>query len=840
MNRRLLLLVLFTLVLAQNDVMCGWSSLTMPNKRAMMLVDVIDDMVIFGGGSSGGSRTDLLETFNTTSMQWNTTRMQFARDLAGHGVSDNWVLYYGGSDFSGNVLGSWEAHNLKNGSILSGTKDPKSYVYSGTVAGKVIVAGGMSDEGIMLDTVDIWDGRTGEWSQSLSPERRGYGDSAVVGDCFYMLSGYDSDWVLSELVFYYNITSDSWGNFALSIGRTQGGVAVSGTKLYYAGGSTESIPAYYPNVDIYDSSTGLISTLPLLVPRFGVYPFLIGNVLGIAGGSTVNDELVAPWEMYNLVSGNNWTVNFGEAKFNIKGATLNGMALVAGGSLTNGESDRMDIYSCIACVPGTSGNQGYIPCSQCPAGKFSGSAASVCSDCPAGSFSGPGASTCQFCQAGKFSNSSSGSCSDCPAGSYSAGNSSKCDECPAGTESDPTATACVQCTPGNFSEIPGTACQKCQNGTTSAAGATKCVRIEIPEKTTSSEKKDPVDPGTIAGAVIGSIALLVIIIFVLIFLVMKKRRKVNTETELDEKKNESRPEYVPIKSEMTVATDAVIARQKENDWEIPFSELVFKEDDLLGSGDFGQVYYGQWRGIPVAIKKFKMDNKQFREEIAIVKNLRPHLNVVQFYGACTKEGTPMCLVAEYLSTGSLVKYMKENTLTKKEIAEVLCGAAAGVNHLHSEGLVHRDIAARNILLSRVGNKLIAKISDFGLSRNVNEAKDDKVETESGPTRWMSPESLKDKSYSTKSDVWSFGVLCWEAVYNKIPFQEHDDFTAGAKVAYEKLRLNVPNENDWPQLHQIMIGCFKEDPRDRFDMAQIVDILKNWENSFNIQDSRELY
>lgn len=799
------------------------------------MVDIVDDMVVFGGGSSDGSKTDLLETLNTTSMEWTTNRLQIARESSGHGVSYGWVLYYGGQDNFGTFLESWEAHNLKTGASLNGTKSPKSLAYSGSVAGKVIVAGGMTEFYEPLDTVDIWDGNSGEWSQSVAPEARGIGDSAVVGDCFYMLSGYDSSGAMSEKAFFYNMTSESWGTFSFSVARIAGGVAVLGTKIFYAGGFMDGAIPYYGNIDVYDVSTGILSTIPMAVARQGALPFAIGNVLGVAGGTTISDRKIGPWEMHDLVTGKNWTINFGEAKSEISGARVNGMMLLAGGALSNGDSDRLDIFSCTSCIPGTAGDQGYQPCRMCQAGTSSIGGNSNCTKCPAGKFSEAGSDTCQTCPAGMISSVGSRNCTTCQNATSPAENSSECVLCSAGTHSDGQGL-CVPCAAGYYQEKSGMfKCEQCQTGTNSGLGATVCVSDQI---STKSGSKDKSSAGAIAGAVVGAIVLFAVVIGAVLFIV-KRRRTLPLETEMDDKKNESKPEYVPIKSEMTVATDAVTAKHKDNDWEIPFSELVFDENNLLGAGNFGDVYYGEWRGIPVAIKKFKKDGKHFREEVALVKNLRPHLNVVQFYGACTKEPQPMCLVAEYLSAGSLIKFMKDNVMTKKEIAEVLCGAAAGLNHLHSEGLVHRDVAARNVLLSRVGNKLIAKISDFGLSRNVSSVKEDATESEAGPTRWMSPESLKDREFSAKSDVWSFGVLCWEAVFNAIPFQELDDFTAGAKVAYEKARLNIPNEGDWPQLHQIMMGCFKEDPKDRFEMAQIVDLLKSWESTFNIVDSREL-
>lgn len=333
--------------------------------------------------------------------------------------------------------------------------------------------------------------------------------------------------------------------------------------------------------------------------------------------------------------------------------------------------------------------------------------------------------------------------------------------------------------------------------------------------------------GAIGGS-IGGAFLFIISTVVVVMLIKKRKMRASDEEEL------SNYTSAPLEERRPASMASLNMVKLENaEWEIPASELIFNANGMIGSGNFGEVYKGEWRNIPVAIKKLKMGNisqkqlLEFREELALVKGLRPHMNVVRFYGACTQELENMCLVAEFVSHGSLFALMKKRKVTVAETSQILSGCAAGVNHLHKEGLVHRDIAARNVLLSVEEDKIVAKIADFGLSRFVEGEADQRTVSDIGPTRWMAPEALRERKYSVKSDVWSFGVLCWETVNQTTPYKDLDAFQAGVKVAYEGLRLDVPQH--LPQLAIVMQKCFENNPEERWSMKEIMEALKEWES-----------
>ncbi len=183
-------------------------------------------------------------------------------------------------------------------------------------------------------------------------------------------------------------------------------------------------------------------------------------------------------------------------------------------------------------------------------------------------------------------------------------------------------------------------------------------------------------------------------------------------------------------------------------WFIPFRDLTFGEQ--LGQGASGQVFKGTWKGSNVALKvSATQANSTVIKELELMMQLRPHPNVVQLFGfSVHPETDSIILVIEYCNGGSLDDKLFESQerLPKDQKLAWIYGVAKGLGHLHANNIVHRDIAARNILLQN--NE--PKITDFGMSRFVDEQKRGTTASELGPIRWMAPEALKSKEYSAKS------------------------------------------------------------------------------------------
>ncbi|CAH1243538.1 FGFR3 [Branchiostoma lanceolatum] len=225
------------------------------------------------------------------------------------------------------------------------------------------------------------------------------------------------------------------------------------------------------------------------------------------------------------------------------------------------------------------------------------------------------------------------------------------------------------------------------------------------------------------------------------------------------------------------------SRPVHSDWEIPRSCLTLGK--ILGKGQFGEVRMGELRkrGVTqtVAVKTLKAsaeerDKQDLLGELNILVTVGRHDNVISLVGACTIGG-PLTLVVEYAPNGCLKDWLKKNRpkelnqtddkiiatseilLPMDQLIMFSVDIANGMTHLAAMQCVHRDLAARNVLL---GKDLKAKISDFGLSRDIYEESEYVKSTKSQlPVRWIAYESLFYHVYTTQSDVWSFGILLWE-------------------------------------------------------------------------------
>lgn len=256
-------------------------------------------------------------------------------------------------------------------------------------------------------------------------------------------------------------------------------------------------------------------------------------------------------------------------------------------------------------------------------------------------------------------------------------------------------------------------------------------------------------------------------------------------------------------------------------WEIHPDELILREE--LGSGQFGLVLKASWQDRQVAVKTVRegfMSEEEFKEEAQVMMKLS-HEKLVTLCGVVTQR-SPIYLVFEFMENGCLTDFLraKKGCLSQEVLLEMCLDVSEGMAYLESSNFIHRDLAARNCLVS---DDNVVKIADFGMTRFVL---DDQYTSSHGskfPVRWSSPEVIKFGKYSSKSDVWSFGVLMWE-VYSegRVPY---DNRSNAEVVEALNARLRLLRPRVCPQsVYELMQWSWKEKPEDRPSFALLLHEL----------------
>uniref|UniRef100_A0A671LYJ0 receptor protein-tyrosine kinase n=1 Tax=Sinocyclocheilus anshuiensis TaxID=1608454 RepID=A0A671LYJ0_9TELE len=255
---------------------------------------------------------------------------------------------------------------------------------------------------------------------------------------------------------------------------------------------------------------------------------------------------------------------------------------------------------------------------------------------------------------------------------------------------------------------------------------------------------------------------------------------------------------------------------------------------LCASGEFGEVYKGRLklpgkREIYVAIKTLKAgysekQRRDFLSEASIMGQF-DHPNIIRLEGVVTKS-RPVMIVTEFMENGALDSFLRQNDgqFTGIQLVGMLRGIAAGMKYLSEMNYVHRDLAARNIL---VNSNLVCKVSDFGLSRYLQEDTSDPTYTSSLggkiPVRWTSPEAIAYRKFTSASDVWSYGIVMWEVMsFGERPYWDmsNQDVINAIEQDYR-----LPPPMDCPTaLHQLMLDCWQKDRNARPRFTDIVNTL----------------
>ncbi|CAH3149108.1 unnamed protein product [Porites evermanni] len=288
-------------------------------------------------------------------------------------------------------------------------------------------------------------------------------------------------------------------------------------------------------------------------------------------------------------------------------------------------------------------------------------------------------------------------------------------------------------------------------------------------------------------------------------------------------------------------------------------------EKIIGKGTFGQVARGKVKGLrerqhvtQVAVKMLKADapdsdRKDLLSELEVMKTLKPHPHVIKLLG-CVTQSEPLLVLIEYVPYGDLLGYLRKSrglndtyfkdpdikpqtSLTSQQLMKFSWQVADGMSYLSSRSIIHRDLAARNVL---VGENETCKVTDFGMARDVQEQNIYERKTKGRlPVKWTAYESLLYGRYTTKSDVWSYGVLLYEIfTVGGSPYPRMD----GRKIVsllQDGYRMPKPQHVD-DELYKIMKLCWLEDANVRPPFSELTMKLKKMENQHKGLINMKLY
>ncbi|XP_018365756.1 PREDICTED: fibroblast growth factor receptor homolog 1-like isoform X1 [Trachymyrmex cornetzi] len=286
----------------------------------------------------------------------------------------------------------------------------------------------------------------------------------------------------------------------------------------------------------------------------------------------------------------------------------------------------------------------------------------------------------------------------------------------------------------------------------------------------------------------------------------------------------------------------------DNSWEVPREYLTL--GNTLGEGAFGKVVRAEINigkpGIPnvIAVKMLKeghtdTDMVDLVSEMEVMKIIGKHVNIINLLGVCSQNG-PLYVIVEFAPHGNLRDFLREHrpslgyepaigqelkerkTLTQKDLVSFAYQVARGMEYLSSKRCIHRDLAARNVLVS---DEYVLKIGDFGLARDLHSNDYYRKKTDGRlPVKWMAPEALFHRVYTTQSDVWSYGILLWEIMtlggtpYPSVPSVEK---------LFQLLRTGHRMEKP-PccsiEIYMLMRDCWSYQPSERPTFVELVEDL----------------
>lgn len=286
-----------------------------------------------------------------------------------------------------------------------------------------------------------------------------------------------------------------------------------------------------------------------------------------------------------------------------------------------------------------------------------------------------------------------------------------------------------------------------------------------------------------------------------------------------------------------------LAVEEAEDWMVDLSDLFLGHK--FASGAHSRLYLGKYKDSAVAVKMLrKPDNdreisrrldREFSCEVNVLSRVH-HRNVVKFVGACKKPPV-CCIITEYLALGSVRSYLHNQqpfALSLKLAVDMALDIARGMEYLHSQGVIHRDLKSENLVIA---DDLCVKITDFGVA--CFEWETSAMTDDVGTYRWMAPEMITKKHFSKKADMYSFGIVLWELLTGHVPFEDLSPVQVAFAVVHKHARLPIPLNCPSPLGH-LLHQCWHSDPDKRPDFTKVVGVLAEMQESIALNRDMSVF
>ncbi|KAG0325887.1 Protein kinase, partial [Dissophora globulifera] len=287
------------------------------------------------------------------------------------------------------------------------------------------------------------------------------------------------------------------------------------------------------------------------------------------------------------------------------------------------------------------------------------------------------------------------------------------------------------------------------------------------------------------------------------------------------------PPKVAVERRISTMTEAEVMEKLRSVVSSGDPSTLYSKIKKVGQGASGSVYVAKHltTNTKVAIKQMDLSMQPRKElvvnEILVMKE-SSNPNIVNYLDSFLVKNQELWVVMEYMEGGALTDVIDNNKLSEAQIACICLETCKGLEHLHSQNIIHRDIKSDNVLMNSYGH---VKITDFGFCAKLTDQKNKRA-TMVGTPYWMAPEVVKQKEYGAKVDIWSLGIMAIEMIEQEPPYLDEEPLKALYLIATNGTPTLKKPETLSPELKNFLAVCLCVDVKSRANSYELLDSIRN--------------